>query len=211
MTEFLRAWIINITVIIVFIMFLDTIMPNSSLKRYINVVVGLLVIVTVIKPFVLVREYAESFSSEFLETMNFVEQSGNVTDSERISKYQQYQAVEIFESNLKDQITKLVENNVGREYEGVLVELDLEKDMDKKDFGSIKSVRVSLRKEGKEVIEVDKININISEGTGENKNVINKDKVEYNLNDSKISKEIKDVISKALGISESVVSIDVQQ
>ena len=50
MADFLREWIINITVIIIFIMFLDTIIPNSSMKRYINVIVGLMIIVVVIKP-----------------------------------------------------------------------------------------------------------------------------------------------------------------
>ena len=45
----------------------------------------------------------------------------------------------------------------------------------------------------------------------ENKNVINKDKAEYNLNDSKISSEIKYGVSKALGISESIISVEVQQ
>ncbi|HYE84200.1 MAG TPA: stage III sporulation protein AF [Clostridia bacterium] len=211
MADFLRTWILNITVIIIFIMFLDTIMPNSSMKRYINVVVGLLVIIVVIRPFVLVKDYAESFNSEFLETTNFMEHSGGQENITEISKYQQQKAVEIFEDNLKGQILKLVKNSTGSDYNGVLVELELEKDFENEDFGNIKSIKVTLNRDEKEVIEVDRIKINVGGGTGKNKNVINEDKAEYNLNDSKISSEIKDVISKALGISGSVVSVDVQQ
>ena len=44
-----------------------------------------------------------------------------------------------------------------------------------------------------------------------NKNVINKDKVEYNLNNSRIRSEIRDGISKALGISESIIRVEVRQ
>ncbi|HOM44065.1 MAG TPA: stage III sporulation protein AF, partial [Bacillota bacterium] len=66
MADFLREWVINIAVIIIFIMFLDTIIPNSSMKRYINVIVGLMIIVVVIKPFVLIKDYADSFNMKFL-------------------------------------------------------------------------------------------------------------------------------------------------
>jgi stage III sporulation protein AF len=210
MSDFLRTWIINITVIIIFIMFLDTIMPNNSMKRYINVVVGLLIIIVVIEPFVLVKQHADSFNNEMLETSNFIDQKGFDVDSKEISKYQQEKTVEIFENNLKGKILRLIENNTGVEYKSTSVELELEKDFESKDFGSIKSITVQLSNSKKAVIEVDRIKIGGNKSTVENKNVINEDNVEYNLNDSKISNEIKEVISNALGISESIVSVSVQ-
>lgn len=209
MSDFLRAWILNITVIIIFIMFLDTVMPNNSMKRYINVVVGLLIIIVIIEPFVLVKDYADNFNSEILETSNFIDQSGFEVDSTEISKYQQEKTVEIFESNLKGKLLRLIENSTGAEYKSTSVELELEKDFESKDFGSIKSITVQLSNSKKAVIEVDKIKIGRNKST-EQKNVINEDNVEYNLNDSKIRKEIKGVISNALGISESIVSVSVQ-
>jgi stage III sporulation protein AF len=211
MADFLRNWITNITVIIIFIMFLETIIPNNSMKRYINVIVGLLIIVVVIKPFVLVKDYAGAFNAEFLETTSYIEQSGDGADSTEISKFQQQKAVEIFENNLKSRIAKIVDNSTGSEYEGVSVNLELERDFESKDFGGIKSIEVSVSKRKKEIIEVDKIRIGAKVGTAENKNVINKDKAEYNLNDSRIKNEIKNEISKTLGISESIVSVEVQQ
>lgn len=211
MTDFLRNWIMNITVIIIFIMFLDTIMPNNSMKRYINVIVGLLIIIVVIKPFVLVKDYADSFNSEFLETLNFIDQSGLEGESVEISKFQQQKALEIFEDNLKSRITKLIKNNVRPDYNEVSVDLELVRNFEREDFGNIKSITVNLSNGRKEVIEVDRIKIEVNEGLSENKNVINKDKAEYNLNDSKISRKIKNEISKALGISESIVNIKVLQ
>ena len=211
MADFLRSWIMNITVIIIFVMFLDMIMPNNSMKRYINVVVGLLIIIVVIKPFVLVKDYAESFDNEFLEASSFVEQRVDQGKSAEISKFQQQKAVEIFENNMKGQIVKLVKNSTKSEYKDVSVDLELERNIESEDFGNIKSITVRLSDDRNEVIQVDKIKIGVDEGIVENKNVINKDKAEYNLNDSKISSEIKYGISKALGISESIVSVEVQQ
>ena len=211
MADFLRNWIMNITVIIIFIMFLDTIIPNNSMKRYINVVVGLLIIIVVIKPFVLVKDYADSFNSEFLETSSYVEQNGSVGNSTEISKFQKQKAVEIFENNLKNQIEKVVKNSTNSYYKEVSVELELERDFESKNFGDIKFVTVNLTNDKKEIIEVDRIRIGVNEDIVENKNVINKDKAEYNLNDSKIKIDIKDGISKTLGISESIVSVNIQQ
>ncbi|HYF82838.1 MAG TPA: stage III sporulation protein AF [Clostridia bacterium] len=211
MADFLRSWITNITVIIIFVMFLDMIMPNDSMKRYINVIVGLLIIIVVIKPFVLVKDYAESFDNQFLEAASFVEQSGNQGENAEISKFQQQQAVEIFEDNMKGQIVKLVKNSTKSDYKDVTVDLELERNIESEDFGNIKHITVGLSGDRNKVIQVDRINIGDNEGIEENKNVINKDKAEYNLNDSKISREIKYGISKALGISESIISVEVQQ
>jgi len=211
MADFLRDWIINITVIIIFIMFLDTIIPNSSMKRYINVIVGLMIIVVVIKPFVLIKDYADSFNTKFLETSRYIEQSGFAADSAEISSFQRQMAVEIFENNLKKQVERIVDNITDSDYEEVSIDLRLEKDFESKDFGEIKSIEVSISKRPKEVIEVDRIRIAGNEDTEVNKNVINKDKVEYNLNNSRIRSEIRDGISKALGISESIIGVEVRQ
>lgn len=211
MADFLRNWIINITIIAIFIMFLDTVMPNNSIKRYINVIVGLLIIIVVIKPFVLIKDYAEDFNSEFLETASYLEQSGSMGNSKEISKFQNKMALEIFEDNLKSQIIKVVRNSTKSKYIEVSAVLELDREFESKNFGEIKSVTVNLSKGRKEVIEVDRIRIGINEDMVENKNVINEDKAEYNLNDSNIKSEIKDKVSEALGISESIVSVNIQQ
>lgn len=211
MADFLRNWIINITVIIIFIMLLDTIIPNSSMKRYINVIVGLMIIVVVIRPFVLIKDYAEGFNLKFLETSGYIEQSGIAADSTKIGEFQQKMAVEVFENNLKRLIERIIDDNTDSEYEEVSINLWLEKDFESEDFGRIRSVEVIINNASKEVIEVDRVRIAVNEGTEANKNVINKDKVEYKLNNSRIKSDIRDEISKALGISESIISVEVRQ
>ncbi|MGE5679095.1 MAG: stage III sporulation protein AF, partial [Pseudomonadota bacterium] len=130
--------------------------------------------------------------------------------SQEITKYQQQQAIEIFEENLKARLAELVEKSVEGDYEEASVELEVDKDIGSKSFGSIKSVSVRIKDAGKQVIEVDRIKIGTGKNGEENKNVINEDKAEYNLNDRSISNEIKVAISKALGISESIIDVSVQ-
>ena len=211
MADFLRNWIINITVVIIFIMFLDTIIPNSSMKRYINVIVGLMIIVVVIKPFVLIKEYADNFNMNIIETTSYIEQSGSGADSTEIIKFQRQKAVEIFENNIKKRVEKIVDKSVNSEFEEVSIDLELDKDFESNRFGEIKSIKVSISKSSKKVLEVDRVRIMVNEGMEVNKNVINKDKVEYNLNNSKIRSDIRNGISEALEINESIVSVQVLQ
>ena len=211
MADFLRNWIVNITAIIIFIMFLDTIMPNNTMKRYINVIIGILIIIAVIKPILLMKDNADSFYGNILETANYFEKSGSAVNSEGISKYQKEKAILIFENNLKNEITRLVRNNTMSEYKEISVDLELERNIESKDLGNIKAISVALSNDKGKVIEVNRIKIGFDNDSEENINVINKDKAEYNLNDNKIKSEIKDVISKALGINSSIISVDIRQ
>ncbi|MGE5631926.1 MAG: stage III sporulation protein AF [Caulobacteraceae bacterium] len=211
MVDFLRTWILNITIIIVFVMLLETVMPNSSMKRYINVVIGLLIIVVVVKPFVLVKEYADSFNAEVAETAKYIEQDRIADKSNEIDRYQKMKALELFEGNIKTQVLKLVDYISPERSSNARVEVEIDKDFESDTFGNIKLLVVTINRKSSEVIQVDKIKIGGSGNVNENKNVINGDKGEYNLNDRKLCNEIRGGISKALGVSESNVIVKVQQ
>ena len=109
MVAFLREWITNITVIIVFVMLMETVMPNNSMKRYINVIIGLLIIIVVSKPFISLKQYAEGFSSEYESAASYIEDSSIYEKGYSISHYQTIKALEIYERNVKKKILQIVD------------------------------------------------------------------------------------------------------
>lgn len=50
--EFLGGWIREIVVLLVFIVFLELLIPRSSVENFVRVVAGLLILVTILKPIV---------------------------------------------------------------------------------------------------------------------------------------------------------------
>lgn len=209
--DFLKSWIMNITVIIIFVMLLETVMPQSSMKRYINVVIGLLIIIAVTKPFVFIKDYAENFNKEVAAAASFIEGSGTEEKSREISRYQRAKALEIFESNIKDKVRTLVEDLEPESRGKVKVNLEIDSDFESENFGRVKTVKVSIMRDRTAAIEVDKIKIGGPEDTNENKNVINRDKGEYNLNDRQLWEGIVDSISRTLGVSKASIIVEVQQ
>lgn len=209
--DFLRSWIMNITVIITFVMLLETVMPQSSMKRYINVVIGLLIIIAVTKPFVFIKDYAENFNKEVAAAASFIEGSGTEEKSREISRYQRAKALEIFESNIKDKVRTLVEDLEPESRGKVKVNLEIDSDFESENFGRVKTVKVSIMRDRTAAIEVDKIKIGGPGNSNENKNVINRDKGEYNLNDRQLWEGIADSISRTLGVSKAGIIVEVQQ
>lgn len=211
MVDFLRSWILNITVITVFVMLLDTIMPNSALKRYINVLIGLLIIIVVTKPFMLIKDYAEVFDNEITAAANYIDGSGINEKSGDIARYQKLKALEIYESRIKDQVIQVVEHLNPESSGNIKVNLEIDKEYNSQTFGQVKFIKVSISRNSNSVIEVNKIKIGSVESSKENKNVINKDKGEYNLNDRQLCRDIENGISRALGINEINIAVEVRQ
>lgn len=211
MLDFIRNWIINITVVMIFIMLLETVLPNSDMKRYVNVVVGLLIVVVIISPFMQAKDITLQFNENVVETAAYMEKASVEDRSAEFTRYQKYEALELYKDSLRGRIARLLDNN-GLEGDAALIRLDIENQIDHKDFGRIRSIEIVLNDKSGDIIEVNKIDVSISKvGDGNsNKSVMNKDNDEYNLNDNKLTSNIKNSISKALGVDESVIRIRTQ-
>ncbi len=208
MLDFIRNWIINITVVMIFIMLLETILPNSDMKRYVNVVVGLLIVVVIIQPLMLVKDISLQFNKNVLEATAFVQQGSVAAQAVDLNRYRKQEALQLFEARIKGEIGRLLEQE-GIKNDNARIELELATDIDQQDFGRIRSVDIYLDGGDSSAIEVNKINVSISkvDDGDDNKSVMNKDNGEYNFSDNSLTSKLKNSISKALGVEESAVSI----
>ena len=203
MLDFLHVWVTNIAVIIIFTSFLEILLPNSDMKRYIKVIIGLLVLLVIVKPFVILSEIDISFKKDIIETSDFIDVDPLKKDSENISKYQSEKALEIYESNIKQQIRRIISTNKDIAQNILNIDLDIENNMSSESFGKIKALKIEIKKEKGLTVEVNKIDdININK----NKKVINEVNSEYNLND-KVEDEIKTNLSNFFGLDRSAIKV----
>lgn len=209
--DFLRTWITNIAVIIIFVMFMEIMLPNNSMKRFINVVVGLLIILVVVKPFLALNNEEQFFNYKVIETSNILD--GNYMDkkSADLGRLQKQEALKLFEENLKNKIKALLASQNGIKEENINIDINMNKEYDSKDFGKINELAVSISDSRVKAIEVDKISVGVSNGKENNKNVIKGDNAEYKLNNDKLAGEVKFTLSKALGLDEKCISVYVQE
>lgn len=73
MIDFLRGWITNIAVIIIFIAALEILMPHNDTKRFVKVVAGLLIILVMVTPFVNLTSLQNQLKDQMSFSMSHLE------------------------------------------------------------------------------------------------------------------------------------------
>ena len=149
--EFLSDWIRNLVILLIIISMVDIVMSKGKMKRYVNFVVGLLIIFTIINPFLNLFKINMSLEKE---VSNF--------DYDRFYREslaeQDMQIRKIYLNNISNEIKKLIEEKT----QYVVDNIEIKTSPDKENIFTIEEIFISL-KEGEEIqnskIKVDKITI----------------------------------------------------
>ncbi|MDF2889671.1 MAG: spoIIIAF [Clostridia bacterium] len=203
--EFMKSWITNITVVIIFTMLLDIIIPNNDMKKFAKVIMGLLIILVIIKPFLMVKNIGYQFQSTLTQAEAYIEDPAKNGDS--VEVFQNNTALELYKQKLSDKVAEIVKSRKEFENRNVRVGVDIENDINKEEFGSIKVIQVVVEDGNGSEIQASTIEpIKINTET-----VINKNQDEYNWNNSKLSQDLSADINNALGLKDTEISIEIQE
>jgi len=201
--EFLKPWVINIVIIILFVIITDIVLPDGSMKRYVRVIIGIFVLLAIIQPFIHIKDIKYDFEKSYIETSIILDNKNLLDDKEVLGKYQKIKALEIYEKNLTDKITAAISYKESISKNSIVVKLDINKDHQDSKFGTLNSVQVLIPKEEQtgNIEKIKKVEI------GKEEKVIYKQEKEYNFNDKTSSDEIRDMLSKMLGINKDKVQV----
>lgn len=204
--EFLKSWITNITVVAIFTMLLDILVPNNDMKKFVKVMMGLLIVLVIIKPFLMVKNVGYQFESTMTQTAALID--GSLEDSEsNIEISQNNTALNIYKQKLSDKVIEIVKSRKEFENRDVQASIDIENDINKKEFGSIKFIQVFVEKDKGDAVQastIEPVKIN-------GKTVINKKQSEYNLNNSELSQDLSADINDTLGLKGTKITIEIQE
>ena len=204
--EFLKIWITNITVVIIFTMLLDILVPNNDMKKFVKVIMGLLIVLVIIKPFLMVKNVEYQFDSTMAQTAAHID-GASQNSGNNIGNLQNDTALSIYKQKLSDKVVEIVKCRKEFENREVNARIDIENDITNKEFGSIKSITVFVEKDKGSVIQASTIEpVKINAET-----VINKKQSEYNWNNSELSQDLSADINDTLGLKDTKLSIEIQQ
>jgi len=164
MIDFLKSWIINIVIVIFFIAFIEILLPTSNMKKYINMVFGLLIIIVLINPIIKLMSSDINIDREVFYNLR----SYNTFGVEGNSKYielQNQQITEVYKKKLAKEIAEVIKTQVN--YKVLEIKVHIEEDIAQDDFGKLTGVEVYLgtdinNQEGKyiKIDDIDNITIN---------------------------------------------------
>lgn len=215
MINFLSSWVKNLALVLIIVSILEMILPNSKIKKYVKMVMGLYILFSIISPFI---ENGNEFSFENIN-VNFDTDNVKATSSitERVDQTSMDNRLnQIYKEQLqKDIIQKITnegydvesckvfahisENDSG--IENIILKINSKIETDdsqEENRDTIENVIV------KEIQKVQKVDIKVSENS------------QYNDDDSKYEetnltktdiKKIKNFLKKEYGVSEECLKI----
>lgn len=192
--SYINSWLKDIVVLFILISIAELIMPKGNLKKYIRVVIGLLVIFTIINPFT--KLFHLDFSLDKVVFNYAKPEIFNSSELEAFYKQQEKQIEKIYIKKVYDEFKNLIETET--EYELIDADISIIRDEDK--YGEIDSAilyikeKKSSKNNGKISIEkIDPIEIGHS---------ISKETI-----DSSNYENIKILISENYGIEKDRINI----
>lgn len=188
---------------VIFISFLEIVLPNSNMKRFIDMIVGFLIIVVIITPFIKIISKDIDIEKNFLLNSNKLntEIKNNYSEEkEEVLALQEKQIIESYEKGIERKIGNLIKEKTN--YEVKNIDMEINKDLEDKNYGEIKELNIVLREKIDKNSENEKsIKIENIEEVWIKKNKENKSNEKFEESD-----KIKKIISKEYGLSEEKIS-----
>lgn len=182
--DLLKTWIANISVTIVFITAIKLILPENGTKKYVNFVMGIILIAVIIQPILTFFNSSEKISQEITNNLN-INNINNKESNINISESKK----KVFIDNLeKSCVTVLKSEFEGKDFK-VQIEGDI--DLDKVNV-SINEVQVGVD-DSTTIKKIEKVKIGTSKNQG--------------TTESALTNSIKDKLSKELGISKDKIIV----
>lgn len=166
-TRFMNSWLKEIVVLFIIISMVDIIIPKGKMKRYVNFIIGLLIIFTIISPITRINNISLDLDKA---VSNFTDNSVQVTSMEEI---QEEQIKKLYISNLKNELIEVIEENFNYE----VADLKINVIPDKEQIFIVDSIDLILSgeisRDNKQKIKVEKIELEKEVGETISKDIDN--------------------------------------
>lgn len=211
MIVFLKEWVLSFITLIIFIILLEILLPSGKLKKFINLVSGFILIITIIKPLVGNFDIKTPLKDFEIINSNYVDKKSLEQNSKVMEEAQMNQVIEVYRNKLTATIKERLE--AVDEILDVEVEIIINEDNISGNLGEIRKVFLKLKIAGKNpagkafdnhkeispIPKVEKIEIKVG------------DKETEEVFDEKIKKEVETIISNLLQIKGEDIMVSMEK
>ncbi len=210
--NFLKDWVLNIVVIMIISIIVDIIMPNNSLKKYSKLIMGLIVMLTIIKPISKPYDSNKFISNLNINTLNYYESNNLIKEKDMIERKQKQQIIDTYEYNLKKQLIKEISFICNQEYKPEIT-INFNRLINSNEFATIENININLISERKIKVEqgkpVQTIKVSL-ESSNIDDEIEKEEDVEGN-NFNKLMVEIKEHLHKTYGVLKKDININIKK
>lgn len=186
--EIIKAWIVNICTVVLFITAVEMILPDNSLKKYSKFVLGLILMTVIINP--IIKVFDKNFDINVMSTNieNAIEAKKSKSTMEEYKKNNLNATLETFNSNLK----KLSEEKLEEKFKDMDFEAKVKSDFNN---NQVKIVSIEVWVKGSSIQKIKKVTVESFKAEKES------------VSENEKLKEIKGFLSKELNVEEKLIKV----
>jgi stage III sporulation protein AF len=197
--EFIKNWVIDIVYMSIFISFLEIVLPKGNMKRFIDMIIGFLIIIVVINPFIKFINKDIDIERNIFTSINRF--NNEYKESDSIEALQQDQITSVYINKLKEDIKDQIEYN--SDYKVSVLNVLIVEDTEDEDYGQIKKIELVLEYKEEDIKDKDIIKV---DNTKEVCVKLNNNKT-LNREELKDSEKIVNIISKQYNLPTDRISV----
>ncbi len=197
--DFLRNWVKDIAIMFILLSMVELVLPNENMKRYINVVIGFMIIVVIISPFV--RLINSNFNLEKEVFKNMVENVQFQYDEDlELQKIQEKQIKETYLNKIKNDIKETLDGVTDYDIDDIKISIF----EDEENYGNIKDIQIVMgTKNGSKDYHQDSVNtIKIEEIRINNSHLEANETAQF-----KDDEKIKDILNEKYSIPKDNIKV----
>ena len=116
--SFISSWLKDIVVLFILISIAELIMPKGNMKRYINLVIGLLIIFTIVSPFAKLMKLDFNLDQAIF---NYSKSDDYLNNDEEFYMQQEKQIESLYKEKISNEIIELVEDKTEYKVVDILI------------------------------------------------------------------------------------------
>lgn len=204
MIEGMKIWIKSIVTVIILVSFLELLMPEGKMKKYLNLILGFIIMLIILNPIINILNTTESLEDEVFKLSSDMNKKEYSFSSSNIEKKQRNQLKELYKARIKQDIEYRVESKYDVKVEKVNIEIE---NSTKEKMGQIKKLELIVNnnreKSSESAIPIVKIDISDNENS---KNIEKNSDSTENI-DIDLREKIKDDISNIYNLNNTNIMI----
>lgn len=138
----MRSWVVNIVLTMIFVTIVEIMMPGGSTRKYIGLVIGLMVMFVIINPFLSLMAGDFDFNSSVLEASRAIALKDVDLKINKLEQGSRDGIIRLYKSGLEEQVKKDIED-AGLASK-VRAEVEIDGEYGKEGFGNITAIRVVI-------------------------------------------------------------------
>lgn len=108
MLEWFRSWATGIVIAVIIATIIEMILPNSTSKKYIKIIIGIFIVYTIISP--VIGSFKGEDLNNYIKVENYIQSNSNALKTNELSDNAQSSIKKIYAQNLQNDLkTKLKE------------------------------------------------------------------------------------------------------